>query len=101
MSNPDDRLERLANQLTLAHQKIKTISVDRNVPTPEFATFAMWRDLTGMSRSRAYQEIAKGNLRAVKNGRQTLIDVRHGLEWFRSLPAIPAKLYRPGNGEAA
>jgi len=58
----------------------------------------MWRELTGMSRSRTYEEIGRGNIRAIKNGRQTLIDVQHGLAWLRSLPAVRAK-HRPGNGE--
>ncbi len=40
-----------------------------------------------MSRSASYVELGRGNLRAVKCGNATLIDVPHGLAWLRSLPA--------------
>jgi hypothetical protein len=43
-----------------------------------------------MGRSVAYEELAKGNLQAVKLGKRTLIDVEHGLAWMRSLPPMIA-----------
>jgi hypothetical protein len=57
---------------------------------PEFATIMMWRELSGMSRSKTYEELGVGHLRGVKCGRVVLIDVRHGLEWLHSLP--PAEI---------
>jgi hypothetical protein len=55
---------------------------------PEFATIPMWRELTGMGRSKTYEELGARNLRGVKCGRVVLIDVKHGLEWLRSLPPV-------------
>jgi hypothetical protein len=52
----------------------------------EFAPIPRWREISGMSRSKTYEELGVGNLRGVKCGRQILIDVRHGLEYMRSLP---------------
>jgi hypothetical protein len=40
-----------------------------------------------MNRSGVYEAIAAGHLRAVKQGRKTLIDCDHGLAWLRALPA--------------
>jgi hypothetical protein len=59
---------------------------------PEFAPIPRWREISGMARSKTYEELAAGHLRGVKCGRQLLIDVKHGLEYMRSLP--PA-LIRP------
>jgi hypothetical protein len=58
--------------------------------TPKFATITDWCDLSGMGRSVVYEELAKGNLRAVKVGKRTLIDVEHGLTWLRGLPPLVA-----------
>lgn len=44
-----------------------------------------------MSRSRTYEELAAKHLRGVKYGRRVLIDVRHGLEYLRSLPAVKVR----------
>jgi hypothetical protein len=55
---------------------------------PEFAPISVWRVISGMGRSRIYEELAAGNLRGVKCGRQVLIDVKHGLEWLHSLPPV-------------
>jgi hypothetical protein len=52
----------------------------------EFAPIPRWREISGMSRSKTYEELGVGHLRGVKCGRQILIDVRHGLEYMRSLP---------------
>jgi hypothetical protein len=61
--------------------------------TPKFAPIAGWQQISGMSRRTTYEEIGRGNLRAVKRGASTLIDVEHGLGWLRSLP--PAKIRAP------
>ena len=44
----------------------------------------------GISRSKAYEEIAAGRLRAVKCGARTLIPYASGKAWLNSLPAMAA-----------
>ena len=58
---------------------------------PEFAPIPVWREISGMGRSKTYEELAAGNLRGVKCGRQVLIDVKHGLEYLRSLPPVQVR----------
>jgi hypothetical protein len=53
---------------------------------PKFVTIEGWFLLSNMCRSRTYVLIKSGALRAVKEGRRTLIDVDQGLEYMRSLP---------------
>ena len=45
-----------------------------------------WCAISGMSRTATYDALAQGDLTAIKAGRGTLINVRPGLEWLRSLP---------------
>lgn len=54
---------------------------------PAFATLAVWQRLSGVSRSRTYELLAAGHLRAIKLRSRTLIDVEAGLAWMRTLPA--------------
>jgi hypothetical protein len=58
--------------------------------TPDYATIRQFGARTGMSRWAIYTELSNGNLRAVKRGKSTLIDVQHALAWLASLP--PAKI---------
>ena len=45
---------------------------------------------TGLGRTRIYEAIRQGRLRAKKNGNRTLILAEHGMEFLRSLPdAVP------------
>jgi hypothetical protein len=44
-------------------------------------------ELSGMKRTSCYNAIARGDLKAIKLGKRTLIDVEAGLAWLRSLPA--------------
>lgn len=63
---------------------------------PAFATINDWCRLSGMSRRVTYEELAAGNLRAVKRGKTTLIDAQHGLAYLRSLPPwVPDQNPRP------
>jgi len=55
--------------------------------TPVYAPITRWCDMSGMGRTRVYEELSAGNLRAVKVGNRTLIEVETGLAWLRSLPA--------------
>ena len=63
---------------------------------PAFVTLPNWCALSGMGRSSTYEALGRADLRAVKLGTRTLIDVAHGLAWLDSLPA--AKV-RPHGGK--
>ena len=54
---------------------------------PQYAPIKDWCELSGEGRSSAYQALGRGDLRAIKLGARTLIDVEHGLVWLSSLPA--------------
>lgn len=47
-------------------------------PTPRFATIDNWCVISGMGRRVVYDEIGRGNLKAIKVGARTLIDVEFG-----------------------
>jgi len=66
---------------------------------PAYATIDDWMMISGMGRRAVYDELGLGNLRAVKRGARTLVDVDHGLAWLRSLP--PAKIRAPRLRQAA
>lgn len=55
--------------------------------TPRFEPIEPWCARSGMTRSSTYEALARGDLRAIKLGKRTLIDVQHGLAWLASLPA--------------
>jgi len=59
----------------------------------KYASIAQWCEMTGMCRATTYNELARGNLRAVKHGKRTHIDVEHGLAWMANLP--PATFRAP------
>jgi len=48
------------------------------------------QDRLGISRSKAYEEIAAGRLKAVKCGSRTLITCESGRAWLNSLPEFAA-----------
>jgi hypothetical protein len=54
---------------------------------PVYATIPEWCRLSGMGRTRVYEEAGAGNLRIIKVGGRSLVDVSHGLAWMRSLPS--------------
>lgn len=60
------------------------------VPAPKFCTIEHWLAMSGMGRRSTYEALARGDLRAVKAGSRTLIDVENGLAWINSLP--PARI---------
>ena len=66
---------------------------------PELATVPDWRALSGMSNTGTYKALSRGDLKAVKLGARTLIDVRHGLAWLRGLP--PATVNVQGSKPAS
>ena len=56
--------------------------------TPRYAEMETWMLISGMARSTTQDALACCDLRAIKVGGRKLIDVRHGLAWLGSLPAI-------------
>jgi excisionase family DNA binding protein len=78
----------------------RAFGVGHNHPPPEYAlardgpdgilAFPMSevRARLGISRSKAYEEIAAGRLRAVKCGTRTLIPFAAGKAWLNGLPAM-------------
>ena len=63
---------------------------------PAYSTLPDWCRLSGMGRSATYEALGRGDVRAIKLGSRTLIDVAHGLAWLDSLPA--AKVRPHGDG---
>jgi len=56
-------------------------------PPPKFATIPHWCAMSGMSRTATYYALGRGDLKAIKVGARTLIDIDTGLDWLRSQPA--------------
>jgi hypothetical protein len=54
---------------------------------PQYGTLSKWGEISGMGRTRTYEEAGKGNLRLIKVGGRTLVDIPHGLAWMRTLPS--------------
>jgi hypothetical protein len=55
--------------------------------TPRYAPITDWCALSGMGRSSVYEALGRGDLKAIKLGVRTLIDVEAGLAWLASMPA--------------
>jgi hypothetical protein len=54
--------------------------------TPRYAPITDWCAISGMGRSSVYEALGRGDLRAIKLGVRTLIDVEAGLAWLASMP---------------
>ena len=67
----------------------------RHDVTPKFGTIPHWLKLSGMSRTGCYNALARGDLKAIKLGNRTLIDIEAGLAWLRSLPAPQIRGSKP------
>jgi hypothetical protein len=65
-----------------------------NVPSPKFAPLPQWCVISGMSRTATYNALGRGDLKAIKVGSRTLVDVEAGLAWLRSLPAAQIRAPR-------
>lgn len=63
----------------------------RSRELPAYATVPEWCRLSGVGRSRTYELLGTGQLRAKKLGARTLIDVAHGLAWLDSLPVAAVR----------
>ena len=66
---------------------------DTHKSAPKYATIIIWCAISGMGRSTTYEALGRGDLRAIKLGTRTLIDVPHGLAWLDSLPAANVRLH--------
>jgi excisionase family DNA binding protein len=54
-------------------------------------TVADMQRVARIGKTRVYQLIAEGRLRAIKSGRRTLIDANSLRAYLASLPAVPPK----------
>jgi hypothetical protein len=61
---------------------------------PKYAPLPEWRAISGLGRSKSYELLGEGKLRAIKVGRRLLIDVEHGLEYLATMPAARISLAR-------
>jgi hypothetical protein len=57
-----------------------------NTQRPKYCAINDWCDLSGMRRSSVYLALTRGDLRAIKLGKRTLIDAEHGLAWLAGRP---------------
>ena len=62
---------------------------------PAYAPPRRFTELTGISRPQIYRHLAKGEFRAIKNGRTTLIDVPHAMEFLNARPAATFRAPKP------
>ncbi len=56
----------------------------------KFADIPHWCAISGMSRTGTYNALGRDDLKAIKMGSRTLVDVEAGLAWLRTLP--PARI---------
>lgn len=61
-------------------------AAERSFEYPAYAPVAGWSRISGMGRSTIYEALSRGDLRAIKLGTRTLIDVGHGLAFLDSRP---------------
>jgi len=54
--------------------------------TPKYGPIPVWCRLAGIGRSKTYEMLADGTLRAIKVGGRLLIDIDHGLATFAAMP---------------
>lgn len=59
---------------------------------PKLMTIDNFVDWSGMGRTRVYGLIGAGDLRAIKVGRRTLIDVEAANEWLNNQPVVNIRI---------
>lgn len=62
-----------------------------NNQTPNAMTIAQLCAWANISRSKAYDEIANGRLKALKLGRKTLVTRDDAIAWFQALPSLVSR----------
>ena len=74
------------------HDNPERLDMDNNQDDPRsqkrYGTLKEWCGASGMGRTSVYQEIAAGNIRAIKRANRTLIDFLSGFAYLDSLPSI-------------
>jgi hypothetical protein len=60
-----------------------------------------WCRFSGMGRRTTYEKLGSGELKAIKIGSRTLIDVEHGLAWLRNRPPAVIRTPRVGQQQPA
>jgi hypothetical protein len=68
---------------------------------PAYCSIDHWSALTDMSRRSVYDALGRGDLRAIKVGSKTLVDVEFGMNWLRSRPAAVIRAPRERQRVAA
>lgn len=63
--------------------------------TPLYTPAGKFTQLTGVSRAQIYRHLKAGEFRAIKNGRTTLIDFPHAMEFLNSRPAVTLRGQKP------
>lgn len=53
---------------------------------PAYVSVNEWIRLSGLSRTKTYDLLGRGSLRAIRIGRRTLIDVETSLDWLNRQP---------------
>ena len=61
------------------------------MPIPELLTIPEFIYWSRLGRTKVYQEIATGSLRAIKIGRRTFVKRDDALTWLDSQPAMAAR----------
>jgi hypothetical protein len=69
-----------------AHARMQT-TARGEVDRPKYMSISDWTHFAGMGTTSIYAALASGDLKAIKVGRKTLIDVEHGLAWLSERPA--------------
>lgn len=67
----------------------------------KYASIEVWKTISGMGRTTTYEAIGRGDLKAIKLGNRTLIDVESGLLWMASMPAAQIRMPRQRQQAAA
>lgn len=62
------------------------IATTENTTLPQYAPIPRATAILGIGRSTLYAEAGRGNIRLIKAGGRTLVDIPHALEWMAKLP---------------
>lgn len=68
---------------------------------PAYAKPDAFASITGLGRRKIYEMLGEGQLKAVKCGAATLIDVKHGLSVLSSMPAAKIRAPKSRDKQAA
>ena len=77
-----------ASQPTPAHAAAETLQ-------PRYCSITRFCEMSGLGRRTIYDLLGSGDLRAIKVGTKTLLDVEHGLDWLKSRPPAVIRAPRP------